>query len=195
MSDADFIIIGSGPAGVCAALPLAEAGRSVLMLDGAVGHRAHAAVTPSERMLGLDMEGLSIDDGLSPKLRAPEARRAITNFVRGNRVAGENFVVIGSLARGGLSRLWGAFAAEFSPADLEGWPIRHADLTASYARVSRRMGISGTAEDAAGAGFWARPGAAAAAFAAGYRFARWCWNGMAGVRQRISCWARRATRS
>ena len=149
MSDADFLVIGSGPAGVSAAMPLVAAGRKVLMLDGALGTE-RGTVTPAERMLGVDLEGLSIDDGLSPKLRGPEARRAITGFARENRVVGENFAAIGSLARGGLSRLWGAFAAEFSPADVEGWPIRHADLAASYVRVSRRMGVSGSAEDAAG---------------------------------------------
>src|SRR4051812_34989697 len=149
MTNADVIIIGSGPAGVSAALPLVEAGRSVLMLDGADG-RERAALTPSDRALGGALESLTPDDGLSPKLRAPEACRAISRFAEASGVTGENFVVVGSLARGGLSRLWGAFAAEFSAADLMGWPISPTELAPSYARISARIGISGSADDATG---------------------------------------------
>jgi choline dehydrogenase-like flavoprotein len=149
MMEAEIVVIGSGPAGVSVALPLVEAGRTVLMLDGANGAESAEAAGPG-RILGPGLESLVVEDGLSPKLRVPESRRAIGRFAKANRVTGENFVAIGSLARGGLSRVWGAFAAEFSPRDLEGWPITHADLVPSYARVSRRIGISGSAEDAAG---------------------------------------------
>src|SRR5262249_28392844 len=71
--DADVIVIGSGPAGVSAALPLVETGRRVLMIDGDDDARAEAAA-PWQRMLGDRLEALVPDDGLSPKLRAPEAR-------------------------------------------------------------------------------------------------------------------------
>src|SRR6185437_15847820 len=146
---AEFIIIGSGPAGVSAALPLVEAGRTVLMLDGA-DSRDRTAFAPGERGLGSSLEGLSLEDGLSPKLRAPEARRAMSAFTAVNKVVGENFVVAGAIARGGLSRLWGGFAAEFDAGDLSGWPISHAELSPSYARISARIGVSGVTDDAAG---------------------------------------------
>ena len=149
MSEAEFIVVGSGPAGVSAALPLVEAGRNVLMLDGA-RREDRLPASPLERVLGLGLEGLTVEDGLSPKLRTPEARRVVSCFTEANRVAGENFIPIGALARGGLSRVWGAFVAEFDAADLEGWPIGLADLAPSYARVTSRIGVSGRHDDAAG---------------------------------------------
>ena len=148
MSDADVIVIGSGPAGVSAAWPLVEAGRKVLMLDGA-GADDPVADGPA-RVLGPELEGLSVEDGLSPKLRAPEARLALAGFQQAHGVEADNFLPVGSLARGGLSRVWGAFAAEFDAADLKDWPIGQSDLAPSYRRVTQRIGVSGTTEDATG---------------------------------------------
>lgn len=149
MSEADVIVVGSGPAGVSAAWPLVQAGRQVLMLDGASAEQpaAHGA----DRVLGPGLEGLSVEDGLSPKLRAPEARLAFAGFQRAHGVEAQNFLPVGSLARGGLSRVWGAFVAEFDAADLKGWPIGQADLEPSYRHLAERIGISGNTEDAAGA--------------------------------------------
>lgn len=136
MSEADFIVVGSGPAGVSAALALTEAGRTVLMLDG-----SDDGTHPAQNDLGPD-------NGLSPKLRAPEARRLLSRFAQANAVMGENFLAAGSLARGGLSRIWGGFAAEFDAGDLKDWPITHAALAPSYARITTRIGISGSSDDA-----------------------------------------------
>jgi choline dehydrogenase-like flavoprotein len=116
MSEADIIIVGSGPAGVSVAFPLVQAGRRVLMLDGVGADQP--VVHGAGRVLGPELEGLSVEDGLSPKLRAPEARLALARFRRAHDVEAENFLPVGSLARGGLSRVWGAFAAEFDVDDL-----------------------------------------------------------------------------
>lgn len=136
MSDAEFIVIGSGPAGVSAAWALSDAGRTVLMLDGATDDFGDAA-----RELGPD-------NGLSPKLRTPEARRILSRFAEANCVTGENFLAAGSLARGGLSRIWGGFAAQFDADDMEGWPIGSSALAPSYAKITARIGISGSGDDA-----------------------------------------------
>lgn len=149
MSDAELIVIGSGPAGVSAALPLVEAGRNVLMLDGGADD-AWDMAGRSERILGDELEGLSVEDGLSPKLRAPLARRALANFAAANPVSADNFLPVGALLRGGLSRVWGAFVSEFDADDLAGWPIGKADLAPSYEHVVRRIGVSGAADDATG---------------------------------------------
>jgi choline dehydrogenase-like flavoprotein len=149
MNGPDFIVIGSGPAGVSAALPLAAAGRRVLMLD-AGNDDADSPLPVVTRMLGGELEGLRPDDGLSPKLRTPQARQAMARFCAANNVRGKGFLPVGALARGGLSRVWGALAMEFAQEDFAHWPIRRDEMLASYGRVVDRIGVSGTRADAVG---------------------------------------------
>ena len=78
---ADFVVIGSGPAGVSAALPLIEAGRRVIMVDGGDDQDNHPG-SSWERMLGPQLESLRPDEGLSPKLCTPEARRELLHHRR-----------------------------------------------------------------------------------------------------------------
>jgi choline dehydrogenase-like flavoprotein len=159
MSDdaADFVVIGSGPAGVSAALPLVEAGRRVIMLDGG-SDRDPQPATPWQRMLGGDLESLTPDDGLSPKMRAPEARRLLGAFARHAQIEEEKFIAVGALGRGGLSRIWGAFVCELDDDDLRAWPITGFDLRPSYDAVASRIGVSGSGEDDMAA-FYGRSGA------------------------------------
>jgi choline dehydrogenase-like flavoprotein len=140
------VVIGSGPAGVSAALPLVEAGRRVVMLDGG-SDRAAPTGTPWHRMLGAHLEALKPDDGLSPKLRTPEARRLLGAFRWHEPIEEEDFLAIGALSRGGLSRIWGAFICELQDDDLQGWPLTAYDLRPSYDAVVSRMGVSGSHDD------------------------------------------------
>jgi choline dehydrogenase-like flavoprotein len=158
MSDiaADVIVIGSGPAGVSAALPLVEAARQVLMIDGATDRGADSH-EPWRRMLGDRLESLRPDDGLSPKLRTPEARHVIGAFQRHGKFAEDDFLALGALARGGLSRIWGAFVSELDDDDLQGWPVTAEDLQPSYRAVATRIGISGSDSDDMAA-FYGRAG-------------------------------------
>jgi choline dehydrogenase-like flavoprotein len=146
--DSDCIVIGSGPAGVSATFPLAESGLHVLMLDGARDADADAAKgdarEPWKRMLGGGLEALLPQDGLSPKLRTPAARQVIGGFHRANDIRGDGFVVVGSQARGGLSRIWGGLVCEFDAKDIEGWPIPIEDMRRSYRTVTDRIGVCGS---------------------------------------------------
>ncbi len=148
MSDlaADIVVIGSGPAGVSAAWPLVEAGRRVVMIDGG-GDSDAGMVTPWQRMLGAHLEALRPDDGLSPKLRTPEARRLLGAFQEREPIEAEDFLAIGALGRGGLSRIWGAFVCELQDDDLQDWPLTAYDLRPSYDAVVSRIGVSGSCDD------------------------------------------------
>jgi choline dehydrogenase-like flavoprotein len=150
--DAEFIIVGSGPAGVSAAIPLAAAGRRVLMIDGSGPSpvpRADGSDRPSRAalVLGEQLEGLQPDDGLSPKLRTPAARHIVGGFRQWANIADHNFTAVGALARGGLSQIWGAFVSELDEHDLADWPLQVADLRPSYRAVGDRIGISGSSDD------------------------------------------------
>jgi len=156
--DFDVIVVGSGPAGVSAAFPLVEAGLRVLMVDG--GKRPD--INPPETdflsaranddkqwewMVGKDFHALKMLDAVSPKLRVPFHAYAFDGFGHENRIEGKSFITVGSLAKGGLSNAWGCGVARFSPGEISELPFPASDLDLSYAKVSRRMGISGKADD------------------------------------------------
>lgn len=156
--DVDVIIVGSGPAGVSAAFPLLEAGLKVLMLDGGQGARmappsmpflvARAADPAQARwMIGDDFHALRNSLAISPKLRVPTHGYVFEEFAAANRISANNFVAIGSLAAGGLSNAWGCGVARWSAAELAPFPFAPKELDHAYERVTRRMGVSGAAQD------------------------------------------------
>jgi choline dehydrogenase-like flavoprotein len=148
IADADFIVIGSGPAGVSAAIPLVAAGRKVLMVDGAAPQNRSASAQPLwRRALGDDLEALQPDDHRSPKLRTPIADAMVDAFRATAALATTDFFSVGALARGGLSQIWGTHVSELDARELADWPIGVADLKPSYHAVSARIGPSGSADD------------------------------------------------
>lgn len=156
--DFDIIIVGSGPAGVSAAFPLVEAGLRVLMVDGGKQPDTQppgmdfisARINDTDQwkwMIGEDFHALKMLDAVSPKLRVPYHAYTFDGFGRNNRIEGKNFIAVGSLATGGLSNAWGCGVARFSSSEMAAFPFPASDLALSYAKVSRRMGISGRADD------------------------------------------------
>lgn len=157
-SNFDVIVVGSGPGGVSAAFPLVEAGLRVLMVDG--GKQADAR-PPEEGfllarahdaeqwkwMVGKDFHALRDRNAVSPKLRVPSQAYVFDDFARDNRINGEGFIAIGSLANGGLSNAWGCGVAQLSADELAELPFSASEMRASYARVSKRIGISGQNDD------------------------------------------------
>ncbi|MFH1302757.1 MAG: GMC oxidoreductase [Planctomycetota bacterium] len=170
--DFDVIIIGSGPSGVSAAFPLVSAGLKVLMLDGG----RQARIDPPNQeflsarsedinqwkwMIGSNFHALKMKETVSPKLRVPTHDYVFEDFADENHIQSENFVSIGSLAKGGLSNTWGCGVAKLSDSKLSELPFPVAEMNRSYASVARRMGISGNANDDLadyfGVNDWAQP--------------------------------------
>lgn len=151
MQAADIIVVGSGPAGVSAAWPLVEAGVRVLMLDASDGvplpapprHASPAAWgdDPDRWRHELGAAGPLIGAGRSPKFATPLAQATLAGFAR-TGLTTRNYFAVGSLAAGGLSRIWGALAAEFSTTELAAWGDQAAEMTTSYARVRTRIGTN-----------------------------------------------------
>lgn len=152
----DVIVVGSGPSGTSAALPMVQAGLRVAMLDG--GRRPHidlpgvaflSARQHSDQhqwMLGSQLHALRMREAVSPKLRAPTQAYVFEGFAQANRLQAEGLVVVGSLAVGGLSNAWGCGVARVR-CEEAGWPLRDADFDASFQAVCARVGISGAADD------------------------------------------------
>ncbi len=157
--DADVIVVGSGPSGVSAAWPMVEAGMRVMLLDG--GKQRDRDLLPDgsyhdlrrrdpeqwRKFLGPGLEALRPAPAPSPKFEAPGSRAVIDGFAESQRITGSNFAVVGSLARGGLSNIWGAGISLYDEDDLAPFPVSVADLAPSYQRVAGRIGVSGFGAD------------------------------------------------
>ncbi len=153
----DAIIIGSGPSGVSAAVPLVEAGWNVTMLDAADA-REELAIPSSlsalrsdpaqwRPLLGSDLSVFADDGNSSPKLRTGPALAASRHYAEANLIRPENFRLFGMCSAGGSSRIWGAVSTPFGPEELDRLSLPAADMADSYRRVASRIGLSGDAGD------------------------------------------------
>lgn len=153
-ADTDVLVVGSGPSGVAAAIPLVAAGLRVWMVDG--GREPEQAVPDGEYLalrrddprqatwlLGNDAYALRHQAASSPKLRAPTLAFAFRHYAAQNRIVAEHFALVGSLARGGLSNAWGCGVARFARDEWGDAPVDHMELDVAYAAVARRVGLSG----------------------------------------------------
>lgn len=144
----DSVVIGSGPAGAAAAQALADAGRSVTVLDA-------GEVIEAGRMDVFDELARSEPEQWPAAL----ARRARGAFPVGLKhvplkpaygslfpyalddpdlpIACEGAEAVASLAYGGLSNAWGASILPMRQRDIEDWPISLAELEPHYEAVLR----------------------------------------------------------
>lgn len=142
MTDDDrVIVVGSGPAGACAAFFLQRAGVRVLLLEAG---SEQAALGLTARIRGLTVA----------RLKRPLGRRADV------RMTGDSSAEIyEELAPGGLSNHWSCAVPRFSPDDFAdaarageqyAWPIGYSDLAPWYDRVEPLLHIAGAPTDAPG---------------------------------------------
>lgn len=165
MDFADYVVVGSGPAGVAAASRLEQ--RGTVMLDigdepqAPFGHATlrDALDNASQAdLLGPGFELLEeIDDPRKRhvKLRAP-GLRYVAN--------GQDYSVVGadgriasrgrtSTAAGGLANAWGAQLLRYTQQDLDecgDWPINARELDPYYDWLEDHIGLSGADDDLSG---------------------------------------------
>ena len=154
----EYLVVGSGPAGVSAASALLDCGRTVTLVDVGLGLESArqelvervAQQTPDQwdrRDLAPFYEGANADaKGLSLK------RLFGSDFPY--RSASEKLgleIPTGTLkpsfALGGLSNTWGAVVMPYNDTDLAGWPIREAELAPHYRSVCKFMPIIASVDD------------------------------------------------
>ena len=158
--------MGSGPAGVSVARALVEARVPVQMIDAGdtpisrppsirppLAALRTGAAEAVDYLLGRDLDGLRDMREYSPKLRTATDGDYISGYAPVNRIDLNNFKLIGALARGGLSNIWGAVVSVFDEDDLQGFPVAHGDLLPHYQEIAERIGISGAVDDDDMAGF------------------------------------------
>jgi ferredoxin len=151
-------VIGSGPAGTACAQALLKRGRPVTLLDA--GLKLEPARAEVVRQMA----------ALAPAAWRPEqlavVKENMTSSAKGiplKRIFGSDFPyreaelhvptestgigVRPSLALGGFSNVCGAAMLPYLETDLEGWPIRAADLAPHYQAVLEFTGLSGRHDD------------------------------------------------
>lgn len=157
----DVIVVGSGASAVNAAYPLVEAGKTVRMLD--VGNRddTYASLIPDgpfselrrtddqqyRYLLGEHFEGIGFEHMGAGAQLTPPRQYVCKDAERLQPLRSGSFFPLQSLAEGGLGGAWGAGSPAFQSADLDGFPISHADLRPHYEAVAARIGISGAHDD------------------------------------------------
>ena len=160
----DVIIVGSGPSGVSAAWPLVQAGHQVMLLDqgrykrsewthdGTLLDMRKSDLEQWKVFFGADYGGIDVSAGKqSPKFRVPAHRYVHSTDRLSFEVESQGIYPTLSLARGGISQMWGAGTFAYEDYDLEGFPLERSELSESYKRVAARIGISGsTCDDLAG---------------------------------------------
>ena len=154
----DCIVVGSGPAGVASAAALLKRGRRVLMLDGGLRLEADRArfatalarLSPDEwsaeqrqtLTAGTQAQGKEVPQKLLFGSDFPYRGGDAENGVSVNDTG-----LQASLAVGGLSTVWGAAMLPYADHDLDGWPLRLAQLAPHYKSVLDRIPLSAIDDD------------------------------------------------
>ena len=148
----EHFIIGSGPTGVSAAKALLDRGLKVTMLDAGVTLEKSKQIaleqtssnSPGNWNRG-DLEDFksgtkATAKGIALKLAygSDFAYRGGEQFISSNGDIG----IVPSLAKGGLSNVWGAAMLPYLPEDTTDWPINIRELDPHYRAV---LGLTGLA--------------------------------------------------
>ena len=155
MSERHYII-GSGPTGVAAAKALLDAGQSVTMLDAGLSLEATAqkaldrtSSTPATEWNSESLESFKAGtkataEGIPLKLAygSDFPYREAGQFINSTEEVG----IVPSLARGGLSNVWGAAMLPYLPEDTSDWPIDIRELEPHYRAVLKLTGLAGDAD-------------------------------------------------
>jgi choline dehydrogenase-like flavoprotein len=147
-------VIGSGPAGIAVAHALLKLGQPVLMLDAGISLEPERAQLVA-RMRRDRPELWNLSDLASYKAGMnPDVGGVPLKLVYGSDFAYqqadsrlgavyENAGLRPSLARGGLSNVWGAAMLPYCQADMAAWPISANDLAPHYSAVLDFVGLTG----------------------------------------------------
>ena len=154
-------VVGSGASGVHFALSVLRKGGTVRMLD--VGRQGRAPVLPDASLNGLkDRLADPVDYFLGPRAEAvllpgvseeyygiPPSKDYVFDPPADFRQSSMGFAPLFSFARGGLGEVWTGGCYPLNAAEIDDFPFPHRDLAPQYSEISRRIGVTGEADDLA----------------------------------------------
>ncbi len=159
--NADVIVVGSGPGGVNAAVPLVEGGHRVLLIDyGNVDSRYASLIPPRpfpelrradpeqhRYLLGERFEGIPLGDVRVGAQLTPPRQHVFTDAAERAPVDSDSFFASSSLARGGFGAAWAAGVFPFSDDELRATGLGLDDFRPHYDAVAERIGVCGQRGD------------------------------------------------
>ncbi|MFN8277522.1 MAG: hypothetical protein U0T84_08570 [Chitinophagales bacterium] len=159
----DVIVVGSGCTGAMAAQTLVEGGKTVLMLDGGLRDKKYHSLIPNSDFLnvrkhdlqqhryflGDEFEGIPLGKVKTGEHLTPPRKFMTEQTESLLPIVSDNFMPLESLASGGLGNGWGLGCCIFSDEELKACSLPLDAMKRGYAKVAQRIGISGSADDAA----------------------------------------------
>jgi choline dehydrogenase-like flavoprotein len=152
--ETDYLVVGSGPAGVSAAQVLVESGLQVTLIDSSDEACGKLAAVPEGTLAQLrnsgelgtillhpDVDYLSHtvpDNG--PKYRTPRGFNVIGGGQYPNKSNG--IFIPGNNVRGGQSEIWGAAVPRYSDEQLSKMGLYPVEFGAHYSAVEKMLGSS-----------------------------------------------------
>jgi choline dehydrogenase-like flavoprotein len=158
----EVIIVGSGPAGVAAALELSNKGVKPLILDVGNAKKNNSPRVEGnlyayrkqhdcfKLLIGEKFQRLSNLGNEKPvplKLTAPNVGYVTKDAQRFSPIDETDFNAIQSFATGGLANAWSAGLYRYNDHDLEEFPFQEGDLAPYFDNLTQEIGISGTDDD------------------------------------------------
>ncbi len=132
-------IIGSGPSGIACAHTLLKEGHQVMLLDVGLTMEAEPQKLLDKYQIDQDTDAFLKNIHILRR-----AHHKHSKIQAGKSIFGSDFpyrdipetsvlvddqaVVRSSLAKGGLSNVWGATVSTVSPKDINGWPVTFEEL-------------------------------------------------------------------
>ncbi len=146
-------VVGSGPAGVACAHALLQQGLHVTLLDAGIELEAEHRQAVAQLQQGPPESWRDDDLRVLKQNTTSNAKGIPTKLVYGSdfvyrdvdQLLGlekHNVIPFASLARGGLSNVWGSNCLPFAAHDIEDWPISTADLAPHYEAVLSLMPLA-----------------------------------------------------
>jgi choline dehydrogenase-like flavoprotein len=138
----EYIVVGSGPAGVAAAKALLANNRKVLMLDA--GKELPGKQQALVSLLQKQHPGRWSPPPSSDALQKRKFDSPYMYETPELQITAKNAHVKASFAKGGLSTVWGAAMLPYEQADMRAWPKM--DLAPYYRKVLSFIALSGTSD-------------------------------------------------